>query len=263
MTAAQALAAGMQVLPATADDASVCDSTVPYTYVPPGAYYINCSTFNVNRTTVFGGGTLVFKGDVNVKGTGQGPHCLVLNQPVGSIPPAVGADGDYVTCSPASATVAPSPQGSMTVFFQNGSLKRQNSDFIAPQTFVYLPSTCGSPPSPCVVDLGAGTAGTLLWTAPLDGNFKNLALWSENSSGVSPSNSPPNQLGAQNKINLEGVLFLPNGLVNFTGNPTYLGAARAQFVAWRLAVGGGSTLELTPDPDRTLVIPVTGVRLIR
>lgn len=261
LTPATALAAGLQVLPTTADDPAVCDSTTPYTYYAPGSYYINCSTFNVNRTTVFGGGTLVFKGDVNVKGNGPGPHCLVLNQPVGSTPPAIGLDGDYVTCSPTSAAVTPSPQGSMTVFLQGGSLRRQNADFIAPQTFVYMPATCGS--APCIVDLGAGTTGTLLWTAPLDGNFKNLALWSENASGVSPANSPPNQLGAQNKIDLEGILFLPNGLVNFSGNPTYLGAARAQFVAWRLAVGGGSTLELTPDPDKTLVIPVTGVRLIR
>jgi hypothetical protein len=119
----------------------------------------------------------------------------------------------------------------------------------------------GSPTS--VIDLGAGTSSNLLITAPTDGNFENLAIWSENYSGVTNAESQANQLGSQNKLALEGILFLPNALVNFGGNPTYLGTARAQFVAFRLAVGGGGTLELLPDPDRTLTIPVAGVQLIR
>jgi hypothetical protein len=101
----------------------------------------------------------------------------------------------------------------------------------------------------------------LLMTGPKAGNFQNLVVWSENTAGVSNNNE--NQLGSQNKLAIEGILFLPNALVNFGGNPTYLGSARAQFVAWQLSVKGGGTLELTPDPSRTLTIPVGGERLIR
>ena len=68
-------------------------------------------------------------------------------------------------------------------------------------------------------------------TGPKAGNFQNLVIWSENTAGV--SNNAENQLGSQNKLALEGILFLPNALVNFGGNPTYLGSARAQFVAWQ------------------------------
>jgi hypothetical protein len=92
--------------------------------------------------------------------------------------------------------------------------------------------------------------------------FRNLTIWSENKAGVVNPVSQANQLGSQNKLALEGTLFLPNGQTNFGGNPTYLGQAKAQFVAWRLSVAGGGTLEMEPDPSRTIPIPVGGVRLI-
>jgi hypothetical protein len=270
MTAANAALSGFTVWPATVDDPSVCDySAANYRYVAPGNYYVNCTTFNVNLTTVFGGGTLVFKGGtgsgqgIHVKNSGSGQHCLVFNQPVGATEPPLVA-GNYAACAPTSSAVTPAPAGDMIVYLQKGDFTRQNSDYIAPQTFLYQeadPSRGGSWTS--LIDFGAGRAGNLLITAPHDGNFKNLAIWSENQSGISNAESQANQLGSQNKLALEGILFLPNGLVNFGGNPTYLGSARAQFVAWRLSVGGGGTLELLPDPDRTLTIPVGGVKLIR
>jgi hypothetical protein len=51
--------------------------------------------------------------------------------------------------------------------------------------------------------------------------------------------------------------------VKLTGQPNYFGAARSQFVSWSLEVFGGAQLRLIPDKDRTLLIPVGGVRLIR
>jgi hypothetical protein len=154
----------------------------------------------------------------------------------------------------------------MLVFLQNGTLSRQNADFIAPETTFYQEADAAFGGSSSTrIDLGSGTSGgsnvsgTLLLTAPTEGVFKNLAVWSEN---TAPSTSP-NRMGAQSKLALEGILFLPNGQVEFGGNPTYLGQARAQFIAWRLAVSGGGTLSLFPDAERTLTIPVGGVRLIR
>jgi hypothetical protein len=270
LTAANAGAQGFTVWPTTADDPAVCDYTAAdYRYVAPGNYYVNCTTFNVNNVTVFGGGTVVFRGGttgsqgIAAKNSGSGRHCLIFNQPVGSTTPPL-VSGNYAACAPSSSTVTPAPSGDMIVYLQKGSLTRQNSDFIAVRTLIYQETDVargGSPTS--VIDLGAGTSSNLLITAPTDGNFENLAIWSENYSGVTNAESQANQLGSQNKLALEGILFLPNALVNFGGNPTYLGTARAQFVAFRLAVGGGGTLELLPDPDRTLTIPVAGVQLIR
>jgi hypothetical protein len=242
-----------------------CSSSSTYRYYPPGRYYVDCATFKQNHTTVFGGGVVVFRGDVDLKGQGAGPYCTVFNQDIG---PAPGKDsnGFYPVCTPGSVNNLADPPNPMYVYLQNGSLSRQNSDLIATETFIYQeadPSFGGSPNNR--IQIGAGTsggsgvAGTLVLTAPNDGPFDNLAVWSEN---TAPSNDP-NGLGAQTKIALEGIFFLPKGQVAFSGNALYLGPPRAQFVAWRLATVGGSSLQMVPDANRTLAIPVGGVRLIR
>lgn len=260
--AAAASSAGWSVI-----SGSECNSTTPYRYFP-GNVYVDCTTFNVNRTTVFGGGgtsTVVFKGEVDISGNGPGPHCLVFNQPVGPTA-TLDAAGTYPFCNPTSSTVNPAPSGPMLVYLQDGSLVRQNADFISAETTIYQEADPAFGASwTHQIDLGAGTSSNLLMTAPttVGYRFQNLTIWSENRAGVDNPVSQANQLGSQNKLALEGTLFLPNGQTNFGGNPTYLGQAKAQFVAWRLSVAGGGTLELVPDPNRTLPIPVGGVRLIR
>jgi hypothetical protein len=112
------------------------------------------------------------------------------------------------------------------------------------------------------MDFGAGTAGSVMITAPEDGVFEDLAIWSENFSGRA-SGHPSNGFGASTNLILEGILFFPNGRVKLSGQPDYFASARSQFVAWSLEVFGGAQLVLIPDPDRTLTIPVGGVRLIR
>jgi hypothetical protein len=242
-----------------------CDSSAAYRYYPPGRYYVDCDTFKQNHTTVFGGGVVVFRGDVDLKGQGGGPYCTVFNQEIGPSP-SKDSNGYYPVCTPGSVNSLADPTNPMYVYLQNGSLSRQNSDLIATETFIYQeadPSFGGSPDNR--IQIGAGTsggsgvAGSLVLTAPNDGPFDNLAVWSEN---TAPSNDP-NGLGAQTKIDLEGIFFLPNGQVAFSGNALYLGPPRAQFVAWRLATVGGSSLQMVPDANRTLAIPVGGVRLIR
>ena len=246
-----------------------CNSSANYRYFPPGKYYVNCPNpkgFQQNHTTVFGGGVVVFNGDVNLKGQSGGPYCTVFNQEVGPTPPAKDANGFYPVCNPGALNNLADPSNPMYVYLQNGSLSRQNSDLIATETFFYQEADSAYGGDPNVrIQIGAGTSsgggvsGSLLLTAPNDGPFDNLAMWSEN---TAPSNDA-NGLGAQTKIDLEGIFFLPNGQVNFTGNGLYLGPPRAQFVAWRLATVGGASLEMVPDADRTLAIPVGGVRLIR
>ena len=256
-----ATALGFQLI-----DGSECSSNADFRYFPPDKYYVHCATFQANHTTVFGGGTVVFSGDVQLKGQAGGPYCTVFNQEVGASPPKDGA-GIYQVCTPAAATALPDTDAdTMYVYLQNGSLTRQNSDLIAPQTFFYQetdPAFGGSPGHR--IQIGAGTSGgsgvsgTLMLTAPIEGPFSDLALWSEN---TAPSNDP-NGLGSQTRIALEGIFFLPNGQVEFSGNATYIGPPRAQFVAWRLRTVGGASLEMVPDAERTLSIPVGGVRLIR
>jgi hypothetical protein len=243
-----------------------CSPGADFTRFVTGNYYINCTRYQVQKTVVFEGGVVVFKGGLDIKGQGGGQHCLVLNQEVGASP-AKDASGLYRMCGPsAMADLPDTDSDAMYVYLQNGSLSRQNADLIAPQTFFYQESDPAFGGSAGVrIQIGAGTAsgggvtGTLYMTAPTTGPFTNLAVWSENAA----PNNDPNGLGAQTRIALEGTFFLPNGQVEFSGNGSYLGPPRAQFVAWRLRTVGGSSLEMIPDAERTLAIPVGGVRLIR
>ena len=259
LNAANALSRGFQVI-------NACSPSADFTRFVTGNYYVNCDVYRASKTVVFEGGIVVFKGGLDIKGQGGGQHCLVLNQEVGTAPPQ-DASGHYRVCGPAAATDLPDTDSdAMYVYLQNGTVSRQNADLIAPQTFWYQESDPAFGGSAGVrIQIGAGTAGgsgvtgTLYLTAPTTGPFTNLAVWAEN---AAPSNDP-NGLGAQTKIALEGTFFLPNGQVEFSGNGSYLGPPRAQFVAWRLRTVGGSSLEMIPDAARTLTIPVGGVRLIR
>lgn len=261
LNATNAASRGFQVL-----SGSECNSSQNYRYFPPGNYYVDCATFKQNHTVVFGGGVVVFRGDVELKGQAGGPYCTVFNQEIGAAP-GQDSNGFYPVCTPAAVNNLPDTDtDSMYVYLQDGSISRQNSDLVAAQTFFYQEaneSFGGDPDHRVQIGVGtgggSGVAGTLFLTAPIEGPFENLAMWSEN---TAPSNDA-NGLGAQTKIALEGIFFLPNGQVNFSGNGQYLGPPRAQFVAWRLATVGGASLEMIPDADRTLSIPVGGVRLIR
>ncbi|MGH8912681.1 MAG: hypothetical protein ACRDVD_09220, partial [Acidimicrobiia bacterium] len=104
------------------------------------------------------------------------------------------------------------------------------------------------------VDLGGGSGG-LVWTAPLDGDFEDLALWAEA--------DLPFIIGGQAGNELTGTFFTP------LSNPfTLAGQAgqfqtSAQFLTRRLDVGGLGEVVMTPDPERSTKIPTLAVRLIR
>ncbi|MDQ1533263.1 MAG: hypothetical protein QOF28_1024 [Actinomycetota bacterium] len=106
-----------------------------------------------------------------------------------------------------------------------------------------------------VVNLGGGS-GPLYWTASKDPSspYDDLALWSESAGG--------HLMGAQTALTLEGVFFMPNAAFTFAGQGTQF-QTKAQFVSRTLSASGQGTLNIQPDPDRGVTIPLFGVRLIR
>ena len=221
-----------------------------FTTYPPGDYVVDCNVFDVQGTTVFQGGRVTFLGTLRVEHSGPGTGCLILNQPV--ITQAV-ADA---ACVSEAVDPVPAPTGDMVVVVKD-DVTRANSHFAAPRTFIYQDHVACPD---CQVDLGGGTASIVRWSAPLTGDFEDLALWSETTAGV--TNNKPHRIQASTSIGLTGTLFTPNGLFNFAGQPSYF-ANNAQFISRRLEVSGGALLDLLPDPDVTNPVPVAGVRLIR
>ncbi len=239
-----------------------CTVTARVTYTSDKNTFVDCPTYQVRETAVFQGGTVVFAGNLAVEGGAAASGCLRFNY-------RIPAAGDAPCVTTAGAIEASTAAEEMIVYLQDGDLTRSNLDFVAPKTFIYQESFESLPYSAGTkfrqMDFGAGSSGSIWITAPTTGNFENLAIWTENFAGrrdIANTNTVNGFRAATNLV-LEGIFFFPNGRVKLTGQPNYFGAARSQFVSWSLEVFGGAQLRLIPDPDRTLLIPVGGVRLIR
>lgn len=166
---------------------------------------------------IFEGGDLVFEGGVQVRGT---TGRLLIN---------------------------PNPFEDRVVFLRSGDLEKEaHSTLRMEQVFVYMHSGR--------LDLSGGSGG-LFWTAPLAGNFEDLALWAEAQLAFS--------IGGQSGNTLEGTFFTPFAdPFRLTGTGSQLQTA-AQFVARRLEAWGQGQVFMTPDPDRSTKLPIRGVMLIR
>lgn len=149
------------------------------------------------------------------------------------------------------------------LYIRDGTiLKRAQSTLILNRTFVYLEDGAvdiragsSTPPATCEEDQSQVIG--ICWTAPEteDGDFEDLALWSET--------HLPHQIGGQGGNNLSGTFFTPMAEpFSLDGQASQL-QFRAQFVTRRLEVKGQGVVEMTPDPDRTTPIPSRAVDLIR
>ena len=80
--------------------------------------------------------------------------------------------------------------------------------------------------------------------------FEDLALWTEASYLSS--------IKGQGYSRTEGVFFMPNSPMEFTGQASQQQPLNAQFLARSLNVSGQGTLDLRPNPDDSIVTPLAG-----
>lgn len=156
-------------------------------------------------------------------------------------------DGGIDLRSDAVLDINPGATADHHVYVREGTiLKRAQASLSMERTMVYLADGA--------VDLRAG-AGGLEWTAPEGGNFEDLALWSE---GVMPHG-----IGGQAGNILTGTFFTPFAEPFLLTGQAGQFQFEAQFITRRLEVTGQGQVEMEPDPDRTTLIPIRAVRLIR
>jgi hypothetical protein len=197
-------------------DSHSCSPTADVTV--PGDWYVDCpGGFIVNGVNVvFSDGNVVFDGNVDLRSDGT----LTVN----------------------------TTSNDRFVYLRGGGdlLKGAQSSITLNQTFVYLAGG--------FLDLVGGSGG-LVWTAPLGGDFEDLALWAEADAEF--------EIGGQSGNTLTGTFFTP------LSNPFILAGqagqfqTSAQFLTRRLEVGGQGEVLMHPDPDRQTPIPTLAVRLIR
>lgn len=111
-----------------------------------------------------------------------------------------------------------------------------------------------------------GGGGTADWSAPnqlsaapVDSDyathpFEDLALWAE-----SPSAS---EIKGQGSNRTEGVFFLPNAAVRFTGQASQVQPLNAQFWARTLDLSGQGDLNLRPNPNDAISVAIPGSYLL-
>jgi hypothetical protein len=208
-----------------------------------GNWYVNCNRFLVRQPVTFAGGNVVFDGDVVIEG---GTGHLTLNQCT-SLCPVLSflAGGDFAESSY-------SADAAWAVFRTGDGLRKagQAQLTVNDAVLVFADTGCagslsnGDPNGRCL-QLEGGS-GALRWTAPREGPFDDLALWSEGTLN--------HDFGGQATMSLEGVLFAPSATVVYRGNGNQQ-QVQAQFVSERLHVNGNGTLFVRPVLGRSVDFP--------
>lgn len=193
--------------------------------VVTGNWHVDCSTLKLNTVVIFDGGDVVFDGGVSVEASGT----LAINTT--ATDPA--DPGTYADASPEAWVVV-----------RNGRFKKagQGSLYLN-RTTMYLSKTSE-------LDLAGGSSGVLRWVAPNQGDFDDLALWSD-----SPSS---HKFAGQAALTLEGTFFAPLAAIDYVGNGAQ-SQVRAQFVARSLRAGGNGALVVAPEFGRAVGFPADAV----
>jgi len=185
--------------------------------VPAGNWHVDCSDFRPRETVLFQAGNVIFDGGITL----NSDAVLAFNSdPLIAFP--FGPDGDE-----------------SIVYVRDGLVsKGAQASLIAHETMIYLSDT-----SEITM---AGGSGLVFWSAPTDGLFENLALWSESADDV--------KFSGGSGLSLEGVFFSPWGAITYTGSGSQVQVS-AQFIARRLEVGGNGRLVVRPSFTRAVLFP--------
>jgi len=194
--------------------------------IPPGNWLVDCQ-LNVNGSLTFVGGNVVFDDDVSIQSDGS---LTINNANTETYNWTEKTDLDH-TESSADAAYA---------YFRAGELSKTGQATITLRsTVVYL-----APGSN--IDISGGS-GALDWTAPSEGPFDGLAMWSDS--------AVTNDFGGQTSLSMEGVFFGPLATLRYTGNGAQIQVG-AQYVVNRLHVSGQGKLKILPDGARAIPFPL-------
>jgi hypothetical protein len=208
--------------------------------VPAGNWWIDCSTLTIgNNTTVnIAGGNVVIDGTISMTGT----SALNVNTANPATTLTASCQPPFVTTpcltqsSPGAAFVY---MRSGDVTMNGGTLTLNHVSFV--QQSGYLKLAGGANPN---------------WSAPSEGPFLALSLWSEQSSSQY-------QINGGAGMALAGIFFTPEASPFSISGGSPVSQQHAQFITYQLAISGGGTLNMAPDPQNFIQIPPTAGVLIR
>jgi hypothetical protein len=205
-----------------------------------GNWWVDCSgglSIGNGTTVTFSGGNVVFDGGLSMTG---GALNLNTSNPTSTL---------SASCLPPTVTtpcINSSSSGAALAYVRAGDWNITGGVLTANHVAVYqaggyVKVAGGAPP---------------VWLAPTHGPLASLALWSEQSSNKFQMNG-----GAG--VQLSGVFFTPEATPFSLAGASDWGQLNAQFVSFQLAVSGGGTLAITPDPINFISLPPRAGVLIR
>lgn len=202
-----------------------------------GNWWINCNNFAIGNGTIVNiSGNVVFEKDIAITGSGQ----LNLNTgngatslPSSCLPPLT---TPCTTSSSSAAAFAYMRGGNLT---SSGATNFNHVALIQKGGFVKM--TGGSAP---------------IWSAPTEGPFKALALWSDFASNQY-------QINGGASMALTGVFFTPEAVPFSISGGSPVAQQSAQFISRQLAISGGANLTMAPDEQNFVSIPPKAGILIR
>jgi hypothetical protein len=208
--------------------------------VPAGNWWIDCSNLTIgNGTTVtFTGGNIVTDGGISMSGT----SLLELNvaNPVAALNASCQAPFVVTPC------VSQSSAEAAFLFMRDGDFTMNGGVVDLEHTTViqqsgYLKFAGGANPD---------------WSGPTEGPFSALSLWSEEQTSQF-------QINGGAGMALSGIFFTPEATPFSIAGGSPVSQQHAQFITFQLAISGGGTLNLAPDPQSFIQIPPEKGVLIR
>ena len=192
--------------------------------VPSGNWLIDCYPLSIKGELTFEGGNLIVDGGIDLASG------AVLNVNTNN------DDTSYAWSVGSAVDLDEHSAQAAFLFFRDGELSKAGQASIHfERTMVYLSETSGFAMT--------GGDGGIHWTAPTEGPFEDLALWSESAS--------VHNLGGSATLNIEGIMFLPNATLQFQGNGG-VSSIQSQVAAKALVTGGNGALQLSPIPSQSV-----------
>ena len=186
--------------------------------IPIGNWHVDC-TLDVKKGVLrFQGGNVVFDSDVIVSGVLEVNHNNASSM--------AWAPGDPVD-------ITDSGGGAAFAYFRSGLVDAKSTgSLILRNTFSYY--------APAAT---LDAVGPIDISAPLEGPFEDLAIWSESAFDLKWTGG--------SSMGLEGVVFAPNAGLTLRGSAgtTSVGA---QLIVKRLDAGGNGVFSLSPKADRSV-----------
>jgi len=232
-------------------------------------WYIDCPNPNASQqgfdpnahSVTFYQGNLVFAGGISVKQAST----LNINCPLtGSCTPVTGlVSATYPSACKTSdlgaTCITASSKGAAWVYLR--AVSNRNTQLLdtgnSGTTNIYYSSVVieSAPSTPGSLQWGAGGTTVLNWFAPIEGPFRNLALWSDG--------AMQHTLNGAAGIGMEGIFFAPEATPFLFGGLGDFGQTKAQFVTYDMDLSGQGKLTMSPDETRIEPIPLNGALLIR